>query len=226
MQQMANPFMVASHVAFEKWLSVHRPDVVFDIGANEGGYIELWLHHGAKRVVAFEPLPMYAEKIRIKFAGDARIETHQIALGERLEHRSGLSVLNGWTLADKDSTNLEPDPRFVGQKFEVSFNFLDSGLFGVPDFVKLDADGYEPAILRGAKRLLTQERPAIMLELSYLPKALGDSCEEMIRNLYVDNRYVIMSADGSFVCRDHKEMMQYFPWHTSFDVLAIPEEKA
>jgi FkbM family methyltransferase len=222
---MTNPFLVDSEEAFTSWLTAKPPALAFDIGANAGRYTETLLRHGAQKVVAFEPIPSLATALRARFAGESRVEVRQIAMGENTEKREDLSVLNCWTLANKDKTPLEPSPDFRGQTFEIWFNFIDSGVFGYPDFVKLDADGYEPAILRGAVKLIQAKRPAFLLELSYIPQDLGDSCDRMVYEMYVNHRYVFVSQDAKFVCRHHREMLSYFPWNTSYDVLAIPEEQ-
>jgi FkbM family methyltransferase len=223
---MTNPFMVNSIDALVRWLKENPPELAFDVGANEGGYTDLLLHHGAKKVVAFEPLPAYAEKVRTRFAGNNRVDVQQIALGEKADMKPSLSVLNCWTIACAETTRLDPVSDFLGQKFDINFDFIDSGKFGVPDFVKLDADGYEPAILRGAERLLKINRPAILLELSYLPQELGYSCDRMVLDLYRYHKYVFVAQSGLFVCRHHREMLGFFPWNTSYDVLAVPEERA
>lgn len=221
---MFNPFAISSYDALVRWLKAHPPQLAFDIGANRGGYTETLLEHGAKLVVAFEPLPMFADKVRAKFAGDARVEVQQIALGENEGRREGLSVLNCWTIADQKTTTLEKVPDFAGQKFDIDFSYIDSGKFGIPDFVKLDADGYEPAILRGASKMLQTKRPAILLELSFLPLELGDSCDRMVYDLYVKHKYVFVSVSGNVCCHNYRNMLEYFPWNTSYDVLAVPDE--
>lgn len=219
-----NPFLTPSAVALVKWMAAHPPDLVFDVGANVGDYTFDLLKLGAKRVVAFEPLPEYAAMCVRRFAGDDRVTVHQLAMGESECRKSGMVVVNNWTLAEPGKTALELDPKFSGKTFDIEFGFIDSGLFGRPDFIKLDADGYEPAVLRGGKWLMHDKRPAILLELSYLPESLGYSSDGMLYDLFFGNDYVIVSMDGTFVCRSHEKMMGFFPWHTSFDVLAIPAE--
>ncbi len=221
---MSNPFMISSHAAVESWLAAHPPELAFDIGANEGGYTDLFLRHQAKKVMAFEPLPDYAGKLQARFVGDDRVQVHPTALGEWKTIRHNLSVMNCWTLVES-SNRFDPVPEYKGRTFDVPFDFLDSGRFGQADFIKLDADGYEPAILRGAAKMIDAMRPPIMLELSYLPQELGDSCDRMVYDLFVRHGYAFVSMDGKTVERHHRTFLQWFPWNTSYDVLAVPVEK-
>lgn len=88
-------------------------------------------------------------------------------------------------------------------------------------FIKVDVDGYEARLLRGAEHVLTALRPTLMLELSYLIQDLGDDIREFVRNIYAHD-YILTSMVGEPATED--EVMAQFPWHTSFDVMMVPVE--
>jgi len=65
------------------------------------------------------------------------------------------------------------------------------------DLIKLDVDGYEGKVLRGAEHVLDTWRPAIVFEIS--PGAMsanGDSAEVLVEEL-VRRGYVLKHEDGS-----------------------------
>ena len=153
-----------------------RPGMVaLDIGAHSG-YYTLMLSKlvGAKgRVIAFEPLPpnfrILQENVELNRA--TNVQRQQQAVGER----SGEGIL---IVPDPmDSLVAGPmiaaDPRGIMRVPTVS---LDDFLFehGTSvDFVKMDVEGAEGDILRGARRTLETFHPCMMVELHDMEKQEG-----------------------------------------------------
>src|SRR5690349_13570218 len=48
-------------------------DLALDVGANVGDYTEMLLDVGARRVVAFEPVPASAKRLAGRFGADPRV---------------------------------------------------------------------------------------------------------------------------------------------------------
>lgn len=218
------PFLCRRSTDLVERLLRERPGVVIDIGAHQGGYFGYWLEHGASRVIGFEPVPWHYEKAYSRWADDRRVDLHCLAVGEKAEEVRDALVYNCHTIAVKGQTPLEEAAENKGRHFNFSVVSLDAWLEqnGPPwvAMVKLDVDGYEPAALRGMRGLLLGDKPPIMLELSGLPKAFGEDCGGMIQGLY-DHGYYICTMTGE-VCETPAMVMQHYPWHTSFDVMAVP----
>jgi hypothetical protein len=136
-----------------------------------------------------------------------------------------VNVFNCWTLLPEASRRLDRAVEFVGiPPFSVELWTIDDLIDWVgfsPDLIKIDVDGYEVRALRGARRIIAARRPVIMLELSYLPDALGDCCECMVRDLFRAG-YALTILNGGRRLTTVKDVMRGYPWDTSFDVICEP----
>lgn len=148
----------------ESWIDRLRrlplPDapVVVDGGANKGNVAARLLDALPRaRLEAFEPQPRLARKLCKRFAGDARVRVHALALGEAADALP-LVVMNRPTL----SSLLAPtgihdkyadETLSVTETVTVPVARLDAVLSRA-DVIKLDLQGYELPALRGAAGLL------------------------------------------------------------------------
>jgi FkbM family methyltransferase len=141
-----------------------RP-VFFDVGANVGAYTRLLSDRFPNALIhAFEPHPVSYQRL-VAAIGSERVRCHNLALGERSETA---------TLYDRsDAGGSEHASMFAGvireihrqdvQSIEIRVSTLDEiaaaeGISRI-DFLKIDAEGNELAVLKGGRQLL--ERRAI-----------------------------------------------------------------
>lgn len=149
-----------------------RPGMtVLDIGAHHGLYTLLAAKCVGRRgrVIAFEPSPRecrrLARHVRMNRCSNAEIEA--CALGQE-SGEADLFVVEGFR--DWGNSLQPPDVPEPTRKVRVPVGRLDDllkarGIEKV-DFIKLDAEGGELAVLQGARRLLqTAPRPAILAEV-------------------------------------------------------------
>lgn len=216
-----NPYQVISYNLLNETLKSIKPEVIYDIGANEGGFVDWWLQTGA-RVHCFEPVPDVFEKLASKHGSNA--ECRAVGVSDEVKELENQTVHRAWVLLPKGSGEQENEAYKDKPPFMVRLITLDyyTERMGqpLPSFVKLDVDGYEPKVLRGGK-LALRNRPPIMFEMSFLPRLLGESCEEMVRDIFRMG-YNIGSMDGNHMATRPEEFLPFFPWETSFDVMLIP----
>jgi FkbM family methyltransferase len=206
-----------------------QPRVVLDVGAHVGGMTQMFLDLGAQLVVCVEPIPDIYAQLTTRFAQDERVWTRNVAVTdeEDLAREGGLlknqTVFNCYTLQPHGFSGLESSPEYRNKPtFQVQLSTIDRIALALrPDFLKIDVDGYEPRAMRGAQQTIQLTRPVIMLEISYLPKILGDSCEAMVASMF-SNDYIAESMFDGRVFTSAAEFMPAFPWHTSFDVVLWP----
>jgi len=140
---------------------------VADVGGNIG-MTALLFSELARHVYAFEPGRSTFGILRGNTDGIANIEPVNIGMGERCENqtltfatsnRSGGFVSNDIKLSNASHTTEE-----------IRIETLDSFFFNRPvrpDFIKMDVEGFEPAVLRGAHALIAQQKPTVVLELNH-----------------------------------------------------------
>ncbi|MER5467324.1 FkbM family methyltransferase [Streptomyces sp. NPDC002685] len=128
-----------------------------------GGWYGPWtcrLAPRARRVVTVEPVPHLARLLSSAAPGNVRV-IRAAASDHRGTARLWLPVDDS---GDRGVSSLVRRD-IHARALEVPCLTLDSlGLRDV-DFIKIDVDGNEPAVLRGARDLLARDRPALFIEL-------------------------------------------------------------
>lgn len=144
------------------------PDmIVADVGANIG-MTALLFSDLAKHVFAFEPGRSIFGILSDNVAGTDNIEPVNVGMGDHpgnhtltfmKANRSG-----GWV---GDSIKLE-NQDYTTETIRIET--LDTFFFDRPDrpdFIKMDVEGFEPSVLRGAHALLARHKPTVVLELNH-----------------------------------------------------------
>jgi FkbM family methyltransferase len=159
---------------------VPKGGLVFDVGANVGNYTEVFLELGA-RVVAIEPNPELAERVRLRCAS-RRLVVEELALSDRegaIQLHLGIdhvhsTISDDWVQLVESS---EFPERFRGS-VEVQMTTLDNLIarYGMPDFLKIDVEGAERDVLSG----LTQAVPAISFEYQGLDLDSARDCVDAV----------------------------------------------
>jgi FkbM family methyltransferase len=136
---------------------------VVDVGANAGIYSALALQR-QRLVAAFEPVP--EEAIRLRRLIGKRGVVHQVALSDRC----GKAVLHVPYASDaavttRSSLEADVDVDLSHRDIEVNVATLDS--FGLSDiaFIKIDVEGHELSVLRGATETIVRSRPNLLVEV-------------------------------------------------------------
>ncbi|NEO52694.1 MAG: FkbM family methyltransferase [Okeania sp. SIO3B5] len=144
---------------------VNRGDLVFDVGANQGLKTDLYLSIGAK-VICFEPQPHCVEILNQKYQNHQNVAI----VNKGLAAKSGQLELSICDRANVLSTFSEQwkTGRFANQKWEkkvtVEVTTLDEMIqtWGLPQFCKIDVEGFEHQVLQG----LSQPIPYLSFEFT------------------------------------------------------------
>lgn len=128
---------------------IRSGDLVIDVGAHVGEYVEKFLDCGA-RVVAVEPVPDLAKLLRRRFH---QISVEQVAVGAR---RGSTQLFLGRSLSHSTTAlSFRDEPPvgvgYTGVSLDVQVVTLDdlTDKYGEPSFIKIDAEGSEADVLRG-----------------------------------------------------------------------------
>jgi FkbM family methyltransferase len=148
---------------------LHRPGTLLEVGAHDGAFTLPFAALPGSRVLAFEPLPAAFARLRAAAGALPNVTLRPEALGDREgEVALTLPVLDGvpqeqWASTAKGYAGL--DTRVGEERHIVPLRRLDE--FGLADLtaVKLDAEGAEYEVLRGARETLLRCRPVLSIEI-------------------------------------------------------------
>jgi FkbM family methyltransferase len=146
---------------------------VLDVGANQGQYGRLLRQGGyGGRIVSFEPLSDAFAQLLMTAHGDASWTCRNLALGESEDSATLHVAANSWSssLLPMDARLVEAAPSTAHVRDEVvTVAPLDAAVAdlrpNVPTFLKIDTQGSEMSVLRGAVATL-EHTPLIEVEVS------------------------------------------------------------
>jgi FkbM family methyltransferase len=155
-------------------------DAVFvDVGSNVGQTIDAVRMHGWNCTIhAFEPNPLLCERLGAEYRDDHRLTTHCVALADQAGVLAlTVPVYRGLPFHGNASLDADCARRWMSRDniFAFNPNYLRMETFQVevttldamdlaPFFVKVDVEGGELKVLRGARKTIDRARPLLMLE--------------------------------------------------------------
>ncbi len=140
-----------------------REALALDVGAHEGVYSYFLLRRAAG-VIAFEPNPQLAAHLRRTFG--ARLEVRETALSDA-DGTAHLHIPQRGAEAVTSNATIEPSvAEFQSETYTVSTTRLDRLMDGLKrvGFIKIDVEGHELSLLRGAEELLRRDQPNLLVE--------------------------------------------------------------
>jgi FkbM family methyltransferase len=153
--------------------SLHRPGLLIDVGAHDGMITVPLAELPGSDVIAFEPLPTAFARLQAAVAGRPNITCRPEALGAQ-HGRLSLDVpsVEGvaqeqWASMVKDYTAMQAADARIDRviRYDVAVIPLDSlNLEGVTG-MKVDAEGAEMEVLRGAEATLRRCQPVLSVEI-------------------------------------------------------------
>ena len=91
------------------------------------------------------------------------------------------------------------------------------------DFVKLDVDGNELQVLRGARRSLLRMRPSLLVEIApYVQNERTDGLSDLLREIDGLGYRLRRAEDGAPLQCSAATMMRLIPLGAGVDVLCSP----
>ena len=147
-----------------------RDAVIWDVGAHYGEYASA--AHGIvpqAKVISFEILPPIAEQLRRRILGDW-FEIKEMGLSDCV---GNVDIV--WNKRADTTNSIAPmmSEFFDHDQLETvncavaTVDDLVASGTPSPDFLKIDVEGHEPAVLRGAQRLLSSDRAPLVIQFEY-----------------------------------------------------------
>jgi FkbM family methyltransferase len=149
-----------------------------DIGANEGIY-SYALSMLCERIEAFEPQPWCSEIILAysQFSG-SKINVHTVGLSESTGRLTlHIPIVGGRVNTYRASFNkAKEEDKFI----TVPVHKLDDYHFENVSFMKIDVEGHESQVIKGAKETILREKPVLLVEIEQ--RHLGNKPIESVFN--------------------------------------------
>lgn len=211
---------------------VKKGDIVFDIGANIGAHtLPLANIVGdSGRIHAFEPTSYAHTKLMQNIQSNPhlfnRIEVNQVMLTSDSSDKLQEQLYSSWPL---DSNNQQHD-KHCGRLHSTqgaTVLTLDDYVYekGITkvSLIKLDVDGYELDVLRGARNVLSDHRPTLLMELSpYTHIERGQDIEDLLQLLAVANYTIRTQTTRRKLPLSSTELAKIIPDGGSLNVIATP----
>jgi FkbM family methyltransferase len=175
--------------------------LVFDIGANIGNKTAGFIAKGA-RVVCFEPVPQCVNELRLRFEGNPLVTIVNGAVGSA----SGtlpISICSTATTISTFSDNWKHG-RFGDMVWDKTLDVpvqpLDAAIseYGLPDYCKIDVEGFELAVLQG----LSYPIPVLSFEFAFEGLSQTAACLERLERLGY-RRFNVAYGEFDVMRHDH-----------------------
>lgn len=142
---------------------VPRKRLSIDVGGNLGIY-SYHMRRLSRGVVTFEPNPMYAARLRRIGLGRG---LQEVALSDRAGAAElRIPMWEGHEAPGLASLEAGAVPESVlARTVEVPVRRLDDYAFAGVGFIKIDVEGHEEGVLRGALQTIRRHRPTLLIEI-------------------------------------------------------------
>lgn len=159
-------------------LSLLEEFVLIDVGANRGQSIDaMRLTAPGRKIVSFEPNPWLVSRLKREYSMSEEVTIHELALSDREEiFTLFVPFYRGYMFDGAASLSKEEAGQWlVGRIHRFNPSLLTLKEFTVravridslnlsPSFVKIDVQGMEIDVLRGALETLERHRPILLVE--------------------------------------------------------------
>lgn len=123
-----------------------------------GGHTGMWswlMSRDFAQVVAFEPVPLHRKCFEANVEQCKNVTLHPYALGETHGHVQ----MRTWTEGSSGDTGVDPDV-----DGDTPMIRLDDMTFERVGLIKIDCEGYEANVVRGARDTIVIHKPIIIVE--------------------------------------------------------------
>jgi FkbM family methyltransferase len=196
---------------WEPWLTlalanVPEGSVCVDVGANLGYYSIALASLGASKVYAFEPQKRLVELLKNSSCINGMADTISVsseAVGSETTAKTVLVSTDnprncgGTNLREIGDKNDHSNACTELIKFISLDDFMDRRQHDRLDFIKIDSEGYEYEVWKGASNSIEKYRPKILLEFS--PSSYGNLKTQFLEEIMKIYHLQTVNFDGKIV---------------------------
>lgn len=184
---------------------IKQGDSVYDLGAHQGflAMLASRLINGEGKVYAFEPLPSNFNRMEENIQRNAikNCVLYNVAVSD-----SSKLVKFSSSQEDVSNTYIKSSPAFQSKSFvEVKAVSLDELLekneLTPPDFIKIDVEGAELDVLKGAAKILKVHSPILYLETHNVHNpGIDQACINFLTSLNYKVSEILHQEQNSRIC--------------------------
>lgn len=194
---------------------VKKNSIIIDAGAHIGTF-SVFVANLAKegKVYSFEPVAKTFHFLKNNTKNYPQITCLNFGLGDEVSKKNILATLihsNGSIFEDSSIYGEKPeiteDRKLESANIVTIDNFVNTNNVSRVDFIKIDVEGYEAKVLKGAKETIKKFKPVISMSAYHnpkdteeLPKILKEICSSYVCNLYTSG------SEKDFVCQAFDSM--------------------
>jgi FkbM family methyltransferase len=205
-----------------------KPDSnCLDVGCHLGSFLSLILRRSPRgRHMAFEALPDKAARLKKKFP---EVEIVQAAVAEA---PGEIDFFRNLSRSGFSGPEMTAGARDVVEKIKVRSERLDDvvPLDRKVEFLKIDVEGAELSVLKGARSLVDRSRPVVLFECTKpnleraqtSPQAVFDFINDSLRmRIFLVKDWL---AGGAPLAFEPFRKAMWYPFQ-AYNFLAVPEER-
>jgi FkbM family methyltransferase len=162
--------------------AVQAGDVCYDIGGYRGFFAGVCAFAGASAVHVFEPLPNNIRRIESLLEANPSLPLtlHPVAVGAEVGETEFV-VMAEASMGKLSGSSFQPGARTretLRVRIETLDHLLAAGKTPPPDMIKIDVEGAEAMVLKGADRILRERHPRLFIEIH--SRTLAEECSEFL----------------------------------------------
>ena len=195
--------------------------VAFDVGSHKGETIEYFQKiNGINKIHSFEPQVLIYNKLVEKYNFNNKIVLNNLALGSNFEEKNffinSLSSTSSFSSINKDSLWFKIKKIILNEKDPIKDsiilqtstidNYVKNKNINVIDLLKIDTEGYELEVLKGAQKTIDNKKVNYILIEIHFSKMYKDYSKNKIENFLKKNNFTLLKSFQ-------------FPFHTFQDNL-------
>jgi len=220
------------HVYHNRLIKIAHDDVIFDVGGNVG-IMSLFFAKQASQghVHSFEPTYYAKEKFKRNLSLNPelskRITLNQSFVSSESSLKSDLTAYSSWPVVHSGETTHSIHCGVAKNTENVPCITLDDyvareGICKI-NIIKIDTDGHELNVLKGAEQILKIFRPKIIFEIGIYIMEEHNILFKDYDELFQKFHYKLYTAHGKMI--NEKNYHIYIPKFGTIDVLALPSNE-
>jgi len=220
-----------SHIINNSVLRIQKDYTIFDIGANVGLMTLQFAKLASEgKVYSFEPthyaLARLKRNLSLNPAIAEKVTVINSFVSEHSEKNAKIVAYSSWKVNGERDKNEHPvhlgTPKNTEGVGSISLNdFVENEKIEKIDFIKIDTDGHEYEVFKGADKAIAKYRPKIIFEIGLYIMHEKNIDFDFYFNYFQKLNYKLIDSKTDKVI-DLSNYKKYIPMNGSTDLIAVP----